>query len=540
MKKWLALVLSIVLVLATSTVALASEAPADAPVIVIYNNSGAAATSTTGTGSSEAAHDMIQNYIYEQTGIWVETITAPLVGTEATEKLNLLLGSGETVDIWWGNWTDYYDTGMIIPWNDIITYDYMQTAFEAWDAWDAWDGVTDAEGNIWGLPRMVPMSAYSLFFRQDWADELGLTLPSTMKELNDYLYAVKEADPYGNGETIPLLAYKLEELEFCFLGGFVPTGSGAWQDEDGAIKPQYLADGYLDFVKQMNQWYSDGILAKESFSWDRNTVRDYIAKGQSAVTASWYSNTTLRAVQSTDNVVATKGDFDIDKYGYVYTVNFDGIKGDNDNWIETMYNTSPDCLMINSASKNVEACLKYIAWQYEDWYNYMVTTVGMEGIHWQYDPNDPDAKANYTYTGWTDEEGNAVYPDGNGNLTAENTLEYCREFSTSLGLPFEILATAYDNYGRQDQHNLWLQKNLTRFDTVSMPGIEYGLVWDTVALEDACYYTDIKTCYTENTLKFITGERPIEEWDAFIQELYDLGLQDLIDEYTRQYEAFKA
>ena len=38
-------------------------------------------------------------------------------------------------------------------------------------------------------------------------------------------------------------------------------------------------------------------------------------------------------------------------------------------------------------------------------------------------------------------------------ITKENTLEYCREFTTSLGLPFETLSTETDVYGRQDEHN---------------------------------------------------------------------------------------
>jgi ABC-type glycerol-3-phosphate transport system substrate-binding protein len=515
------------------------QPPEGAPVIVIYNNSGAMATSMTGTGSNETAYQMIQDYIYKETGIWVETITAPLVASESEQKLNLLLGSGERIDIWWGNWPDYYDTGLITKWNDFIKYDYMQNAVETWAEFDAWDGVTDAKGNIWGLPRMVPMSAYSLFFRQDWLDKLGFEIPTTMDELNTYLYAVKEADPYGNGATIPLGAYTLPELQSHFLGGFVATGDGNWVDEDGKVKPEYLADGYKSFIAQLATWYQDGILSKEAFSWDRNTVRDYIAKGQFAVNATWYSNTTLRSVQSTDNVIAKDGFFDIEKYTYVYMPNFNGIKGDNGSFIETMYNTSPNCLMINSKTENIEACLKYIVWQYDSWYNYMVTTVGLEGIHWRYDlEKDPNAVENHIYTGWSDENGNALYPDLNGNLSNINALEYCRDFTTSLGLPFETLATEYDSYGRQNQHNLWLQKYLSRFDTALKPGIEYGIVWDTIALEEASYFTDINTYFNENALKFITGSRSLDEWDHFIQELYDLGMQDMINEYTRQYNEF--
>ena len=36
----------------------------------------------------------------------------------------------------------------------------------------------------------------------------GMEMPTTMAELNEYLYKIKELDPYGNGETIPLILGK--------------------------------------------------------------------------------------------------------------------------------------------------------------------------------------------------------------------------------------------------------------------------------------------------------------------------------------------
>ena len=110
-----------------------------------------------------------------------------------------------------------------------------------------------------------------------------------MEELNEYLYAVKEQDLAGNGNTIPLLCRMLGQLEYCFVGGYVENGNGMWLDEDGSVKPVYLADGYTDFLQQMITWYADGIIHPESFSWDTNTLRGYIAQGVAGATATWYS-----------------------------------------------------------------------------------------------------------------------------------------------------------------------------------------------------------------------------------------------------------
>ena len=49
----------------------------------------------------------------------------------------------------------------------------------------------------------------------------------------------------------------------------------------------------------------------------------------------------------------------------------------------------------------------------------------------------------------------------------------------------------------------------------------------------------METYYRENALRFINGERSLDEYDQFIEELYGVGLQEWIDEYTRQWDAFE-
>ena len=86
-------------------------------------------------------------------------------------------------------------------------------------------------------------------------------------------------------------------------------------------------------------------------------------------------------------------------------------------------------------------------------------------------------------------------------------------------------------------HNYWLANHLDDFDVTNEPGIEYGIVWDTVALKDNVpSYTDLTTYVNEKLPKFIIGERDIAEWDTFLSELEKMGLNDLCQEYTRQYE----
>mgnify|MGYP000540139045 CR=1 FL=1 len=47
--------------------------------------------------------------------------------------------------------------------------------------------------------------------------------------------------------------------------------------------------------------------------------------------------------------------------------------------------------------------------------------------------------------------------------------------------------------------------------------------------------SDISRMLEEETINFIMGTRPIDEYDQFVQELYDAGMQDWIDAYTEMY-----
>ena len=62
-----------------------------------------------------------------------------------------------------------------------------------------------------------------------------------------------------------------------------------YKRQDNKVKPEWIADGYVDFLKQLNQWYTDGIIHKECFTMDADTIRSYISKGAVGATCAWYS-----------------------------------------------------------------------------------------------------------------------------------------------------------------------------------------------------------------------------------------------------------
>ena len=504
----------------------AGTAGDDVPTIVIYNNSGAFSVSGAEAGSDESAYKEMQDYILEQTGVKVEVIMPPSDASAEREKLNLLLAGGDQIDAWWeDDWGKYARDGIIIPLNEYLEAPEAQALWKLWEPWGSWEKMTDSEGKIWAIPRNTDTVPYPIMYRSDWLDQLGMDIPSTFDEFNDYLYKVKELDPYGNGETIPLMLEKgtselgiLDRAEYAFLGGYVESGNGKWIDEtDGKVKPEWLADGYTDFLKQLNQWYQDGIIHKENFTMDVDTVRGNITKGAVAASAAWYSRVTLTEATTRENVPG----FDRDKYTYIYCANEKGTIGPNGNLMQTKSVANTRGLMVSSKCKHPEAVMKFVEWSFE-WENYTTEQYGLEGKYWQYNPESENAKENKDV------------------VLIEGGPTYARDFLVSLAVPLEVQTTEYDDDGIQEMHNFWLQKRLSDYQSTIEPGIENGIVWDKVALtENIPSLNDLNTYKDEELIKFVNGTRSLDTWDAFLEECYQIGLQDYIDEYTRQYNEMK-
>ena len=501
------------------------SADEDVPTIVIYNNSGAFSVAGAEAGSDSSIYQKMQDYILEQTGVKVEIIMPPSDAGAQTEKLNLLLAGGDQIDAWWGDWRDYAKDGIILPLTDYIQAPEAKELYDLWEPWGSWDRVTDTDGTIWAIPRGTNTTPYQVFVRNDWLELTGMEMPTTMAELNEYLYKIKELDPYGNGETIPLILEKggstevLNTAESVLLGGFVQSGTGQWLDEtDNKVKPEWIADGYVDFLKQLNQWYTDGIIHKECFTMDADTIRSYISKGAVGATCAWYSRITLTEPTLRENL----GNYErTEEKPYVWSINEAGITGDNGSLIQTKALGGTSGLVISSKCKNPEAVMKFVEWSFQ-WENYTTEAYGPEGEYWKYNPDVENA-----------EENKNIIPIEGGPT-------YARDFLVSLGLPLEVQTSEYDEEGYQLMHNFWLQEHLDDFDATLDPGIEGDINWDTDALaENIPMLNDLNTYKDEELIKFVNGTRSFDTWDQFLEECDGIGLQDYINEYTRQYQEQK-
>ncbi len=438
-------------------------------------------------GSTETDFTAVQEYIFEQTGTQVEVIIPPKGEEEA--KLNMMFAAQDEFDLFWGDWTKYAGEGAIAPLTEQIDM-YGQDIVANWgDA--AMQQMKDSDGTTWGIPRMAPIVVYPVYVQQDWLDATGMEVPTTIDELEAVMEAFKTEDPAGNGLTIPLITTKGEDLHKVFSAGFTGEGYGFFEDEDGMLKPTVMDDKFADYLAKMNEWYEKGYIYQEALAIDGTQAREIIKKGQVGVAAMWYSAITIQSPFIQPEATYTMAQIE----GPMGTC-------------ETVNGMSASSALIPIYSENAETVVKFINWQHQDIYNHIVLENGIEGVNWQYVNED------------------------NQEIELLNE-DYIGEFVSHQGLGLETRYIFSDPI--KEMHYDYIREEITNLDRAVKPD-SFNLIVDNGALQDAVpNLEDIRRMIEEENTKFITGQRDLSEYDQFQEELMGVGMQDYIDELTRQY-----
>ncbi len=468
--------------------------------LVVYNNSGSIAGPGSESGADKELLEEVKKWMKENSGFEVEVMVPP-PGNE-DQKLNMLIASGESIDIFWGKWPEYSSKNVIIPINSYLD----KVGPDIKKAWpkESWEAMTDKNGKTWGVPRITPFLGNPLWLRADWLKQLNLEMPKTIEETEAVLKDFKDKKPGGDG-TIPMLAdiagkHSSKGLHNTFMGAFTEYGYSNWLDKsDGKIKPAELQPGFKDFLSKMNDWYKKGYIFPEFASLSKDKIREIIKQGKVGSAAVWYSNVTLSLWDLNKNFKEA-----------VYEFPAAGLEGPQGK-AETAQAASTQGALISAKSKNPEGAVKMLNFIYSSPENHMVTWYGPEGRFWKWKD-----KSTFKYETVGEKKG------------------YYAEYAFAIGLPMET-AVDGDN-AQQARHQAYLVKEGTDLKRAKMP-FDAGVVYDPAVIKDKVPgAADITRMLDEETIKFIMGVRPISDYDNFVKELYKAGLDQWIDAYTQMYK----
>jgi hypothetical protein len=304
----------------------------------------------------------------------------------------------------------------------------------------------------------------------------------------------------------------LTDLMFNTLGAFVDGGNSNWIDPaDKMLKPVQTHPGYRDWVEKMNQWWKNGWMHKEAFA--NPDIRALLQTLTVGTWLGWYSRITSWWEDIRINAKYAKED-------YGMSVEMTGAKG----LLKTNYPGGTSAYMIPRKSKNPEAVMRYVDWMFQgmptDLSNVYTIALGVEGADWEWvDKKNGMARRFIPTTGKCEERYAGDYWMNKGPGTE----------------PFqkEVLAdgTVHRHWGHLNTY--WLD-----YSHGKMP-VDADVPYDVTAIRKVfAGEADMNRLFEEETIKFITGVRPLSEWSAFQKQIEGAGLKQWSEQYTAQFRKY--
>ena len=127
--------------------------------------------------------------------------------SQADTKLSTAIMSGDYPDVFRIKGSEYQnmvESGAIADISEVFEK-YASDELKEYMNYDGGMalGSLYVDGALYGLPKVTDpySSAHMMWIRQDWLDNLGLKVPTTMDELKDVAYAFTYNDPDGDGQN---------------------------------------------------------------------------------------------------------------------------------------------------------------------------------------------------------------------------------------------------------------------------------------------------------------------------------------------------
>lgn len=146
----------------------------------------------------------------------------------------------------------------------------------------------EADGSFYQVPNQTGPGMQAMYFRQDWADELGLEQPKNYDEYKAFLKACVEADLDGQGTTGLTCVGIPEDIISAFTGK-----SGSYVNVDGKWIHECQAPGFMDAIRYLHELYSENLLDPEFALMNNTTIQEKMGSGRASSiilngTAAWW------------------------------------------------------------------------------------------------------------------------------------------------------------------------------------------------------------------------------------------------------------
>lgn len=148
------------------------------------------------------------------------------------------------------------------------------------------------DGKLMALPETNISDGPNLFWvRQDWMDELGLSAPKTLEDVGEIVQSFVQNDPGNNGpgKTVGIACGENvigegefhSEYQLDTIFSSCRSYPKKWmRNEQGEVEYGSISAGTKRALKQIRNWYRDGIIDRNFLLRGNENIVDMIVEGQ--------------------------------------------------------------------------------------------------------------------------------------------------------------------------------------------------------------------------------------------------------------------
>lgn len=368
---------------------------------------------------------------------------------------------------------------------------------------------------IYGLYDDYSPQTYGPFIRSDYLEQVGMDIPETYDDYEAVLTAFKNelglSEPLSlGGAGVPNGNYLVAGFGICGYAQLVPKVIAPYMQIDDKVVYGAYTQEFKEYLTMMHDWYEKGLISSNFMS---NHPLFYNSDGVVAGDIGvFYTNMddAQSLVASNDNIRVSAIPDPVKNAGDKLHVGGSKVQG--------KFSDGGFVVTTAATDEEVELYLGEINYLFSE-EGSLLADYGVEGLTYELDENgDPwptDLILNNP-DGLNEQQAKAYYIAGVGLTSAVK----------------EYQKVAYDE---------GVVKGFTSW-TENLDYAYYLPETLAVSSEDAyeynSMYTDISTYVSEMTLKFITGDESLDEYDAYINQLTTMGIEDCIEIMQRAYDNY--
>ena len=453
----------------------------------------------------------------KRTGVKIKYIHP--AADQAVENFNLLAASGELPDIVEHGWLNLVSGGpqgalqneLIIPLNDILN-DYAPNLSKYLKENPDIDRMIKTDdGSYYVFPLIRGDEklyvSYGPVIRADWLEELGLDKPVTIDDWEEMLRAFRDK----KGAVAPLtITPNIVETPAMFALFGVKNG---FYVENGEVKFGIVEDGFKEALTRVRDWYKEGLLDKNYALTDGPIKDANILNGISGATFGSGASGLGRWLTAKEGE-----DFDL------CAVAFPLINGEPNRFAPCASAYTGDAeAAITTNCKYPELAAKWLDYVYGE-EGHMFANFGIEGLTYEMVDGFP------TYT-------DLIMKNPDGFPVSQVMSKYV---VANMGGPHiqdvRYIEQYYEKPQQKEALEAWSTacKNAT---AANIPPLTYS---SEESSEYASLYADIEKYCNESLAAFISGAKPLDEFEDFVNALKKMKLDRVLKIQQAAYERYMA